>query len=231
MARVLLVDDAPEWQDLLRRALPTYQVAVADSYEKALECLEEVPYEVAVVDLNLLDSTHRDELGAELLTLLRNDHPTTRRIGLTGVPPAAVMRLGIEYGLDELLLKAEVKLAEIRSIVSASVEKAYADVPRDVRAARADLWDKAILWKRHRLRHLDRIEEIRHQDLREAESAGRSGEGAQSALTELQAMKRKLLSKAKAFFNALSKARSDDDVKRMSAEFSRLTGDFGVSEQ
>jgi response regulator RpfG family c-di-GMP phosphodiesterase len=227
MARILLVDDDPEWQELLRKALPTYQVTVAGSYENALNCLEEAPYEVAIVDLNLLGS-HSDELGKELLELLRRDYPTTRRIGLTGFPPSAVKKLLLLYDLDDLLLKAEAKLSEIRDVVKASVDRAYDDVSEDVRTARASLWNKAASRKQEYRQHLNRIEASQHQELDDAESAGRSSEDTRRALTALQATKKELLSRTKEFFSTLSQARTHEDLSRISTEFNRLTNDFGT---
>jgi len=85
-ARVLLVDDEPDWRQLLRELLQArgHQVDVAGSLMEALDKLKEgAPYEVLVTDVTLSPrSENRD--GIELLQILRQRWPSTTAIAISG---------------------------------------------------------------------------------------------------------------------------------------------------
>src|SRR5689334_8697890 len=110
MITVLLVDDDDEWRGLITRALPGYHVKGAESYAQALSLLRsDTPYDVAIVDLNLIGGRF-DQLGKELLDELRNDYPSIPRIALTGHYLGSVRELMDRYDLADLLLKNDMTL-------------------------------------------------------------------------------------------------------------------------
>jgi CheY-like chemotaxis protein len=139
MDRVLLVDNEPDWLVLMSRALAGYEVEQAGSYEEALSLLEKGPrFDVAVVDLNLVDSD--DGLGRKILTRLRDESPTTRRIALTAWPPARLRRdIFLLYGVDEYLFKPQMPLSLLRETVEAALAQVNENIDPDVRASRSEL--------------------------------------------------------------------------------------------
>jgi CheY-like chemotaxis protein len=122
MARILHVDDEPEWLDIVRRALADHQVDSAVTYERALMLLKDSqPYDLALVDLNLEQGN--DGLGGEILDLLKIEHPATKRIVVTASPPSGAMMANIirRYGADEVLIKGQLRLPDLRRAVSGSL--------------------------------------------------------------------------------------------------------------
>ncbi len=117
-ARILFVDDEQEWLGLIKHALPDYYVDTASTYSEALRLLGTgEPYAAALIDLNLIGSG--DQLGGGILTILRDDYPSTRRIVVTGLPPTSVRSLFERYDLDDIVLKgSSFSLADVREVVS-----------------------------------------------------------------------------------------------------------------
>src|SRR5215510_9948845 len=82
--RVLLVDDEPEFIDLLRTFLTArreggWVVHTAEDYSSALACLKKNKVDLVVLDLNLpvMD-------GIQFLKLLKQSHPELPVVILTG---------------------------------------------------------------------------------------------------------------------------------------------------
>jgi ActR/RegA family two-component response regulator len=128
MARILLVDNDSEWLGIIHRSLPEYQVDLAQSYDDAMARIRnEVPYDLAIVDLNLIDSPDRntgDLLGSDILRHLAARSPATQRIVLTGLPPSNVKRQILDrYRVDDVLIKGNISLPAIRSVVLAAVAR------------------------------------------------------------------------------------------------------------
>lgn len=147
MHRILLVDNEPDWLTLMSRALPGYYIDKASSYDDALRLLQGGPsYDVAVVDLNLVDSG--DGLGREVLAWLHKERPQTRRIALTAFPPGAVRRdIFIIYDVDELLLKPFMPLSLLREVVQAALARGTDDIEPGLRASRSELWQDLRSWQ------------------------------------------------------------------------------------
>jgi CheY-like chemotaxis protein len=122
MARILHVENEPEWLDIVRRALADHQVDSAGTYERALMLLRDSsPYDLALVDLNLEQGN--DGLGGEILDLLKLEHPATKRIVVTARPPSGAMMANIirRYGADEVLIKGQLRLPDLRRAVAGSL--------------------------------------------------------------------------------------------------------------
>lgn len=79
--QILLVDDEVNVLSALTRALfdEPYQVTCAQSGEEALELIEKIPFKLVVSDERMIGMQ-----GSELLAILKNTHPDTLRILLTG---------------------------------------------------------------------------------------------------------------------------------------------------
>lgn len=124
MAKILHVENEQEWIGIVRRQLADHEVDSADTFEKALILLRDnPPYDLALVDLNL--ERDDDGLGGQLLDLLKIEHPGTRRIVVTARPPSGGVKANIfeRYGADEILIKAELGLPDLRLAVSNSLAK------------------------------------------------------------------------------------------------------------
>jgi CheY-like chemotaxis protein len=139
------------------RALPEYDVDVAGSYREALDLLRDgTPYDVAIVDLNLISPSVVDQLGRKFLRLLRDYNPSTPRIAVTGAPPGAVGSLVTDYGLTELFLKQVMTLAEMREGVDKALQSVAGDLSLDLREARGDRWDEFATWRQSMRHRIDR---------------------------------------------------------------------------
>lgn len=124
MARIIHVEDDSEWIKFARKALADHTVDSANTYIEALLLIRDnPPYDLALVDLNL--ERNVDRLGGEILDVLKADYPTTRRIVVTGQPPAGGLRDNLfeRYGLDDVIIKGEATLPGIRRIVAGALRR------------------------------------------------------------------------------------------------------------
>lgn len=228
MASVLLVDDEGVWLDLIRRALPQYEVSEAPTYEKAIDLLRSgVTYDVAVVDLNLLPSGD-DMLGGELLKLIKEDYPSTRRIALTGWTPSAVKAVFDEYGVDDLLLKDKMRLSVVRQVVRAAVERTGGDVPDGLKDEKLTVWRSFRTWNDAMLQQLSQQEQTLKNDLREARRLGVATESSGSQLADLAAAKASLEKACSRFATMVNTVRSPADMEQVSEQFELLKSTFGA---
>jgi DNA-binding NtrC family response regulator len=80
-SRILLVDDEPNIISSLQRVLleEPYEIFSAGSAEDGLKLLETTRFKVVISDERMLGMG-----GAEFLSIVRNSHPETVRILLTG---------------------------------------------------------------------------------------------------------------------------------------------------
>jgi CheY-like chemotaxis protein len=155
-ARILLVDDEPEFGGLIKRALPQYNLDFAQSYDEALGRLKAgLPYDVAIVDLNLIDMAQQDRLGEQVLAHLLANYPSTRRIALTGASPGSVRKIFEDYKVDDLLFKQYLILRHVGVVVEAALARASGAVPLELRAQRSELWNRLHAFKQERSRWFD----------------------------------------------------------------------------
>jgi len=121
------VDDEEFWRKLIKDRLVDHHVDSAESLQEAIDLLQSEPsYDVALVDLNLAGDN--DSQGGDLLELMKVRYPQTRRILVTGSPPAGSVRRNIElYGVDEIIIKHEMSLPDLRRVVEESVAQAQSE--------------------------------------------------------------------------------------------------------
>jgi DNA-binding NarL/FixJ family response regulator len=93
--RALLIEDDPSWQDILTELLEDcgFQVSHAGALQDALQTIRENTHRVAVVDLSLGGSDHRNQDGLKALDLLVQSDPECKNILLTGY---ATVELAVE---------------------------------------------------------------------------------------------------------------------------------------
>jgi CheY-like chemotaxis protein/tRNA A-37 threonylcarbamoyl transferase component Bud32 len=124
LARILHVDDDDFWRQLIKTRLVDHHVDSAESLQRAIDLLQsESPYDVALVDLNLAGDN--DLQGGDLLDLMRIRYPSTRRILVTGSPPAgSVKKIYERYDVVEIIIKRDMSLPDLRRVVEEAVAQA-----------------------------------------------------------------------------------------------------------
>jgi CheY-like chemotaxis protein len=250
MARILLVEDDEEWVYLIRESLPQHMVETAESYDGAMEALRQgVVYDVAIVDLNLVKppdqgtaerfgDTILDMLGGDILKLLREEYPQTRRIAVTGLASGGVREILEDYHLDDLLLKGNMTVPAVRKAVRKAIERASDGIPPEVRAEQSRLRADFGPWCAETARRLDEHRRQLTSDIeRDRRSAGRltSQESAvlreklsqlEAQLTELQTH-HETLDRGRIRIDAeLASMRTAEDGAAIRAEIDTLRNDM-----
>lgn len=241
--KILAVENDPEWLELLLLLFPDHVVKPIRHYADALPMVEaeNMVYDVAIIDLNLIDPPanqslghrRRDMLGGELLLKLHEDHPSTLRIALTGTPPTGPLLRGLvaRYHVDELFMKEELDPADLRRVVLDSpAAKAAAREPAvpGIEALRADQRDRLLAWAEVRQALLSRQLKDHQSDLL---AAGRIEMGdtedeadLRSAIERLTAQLAAIPSDCARIEAMLDEARSAAEVARAAREIDRLMG-------
>jgi DNA-binding response OmpR family regulator len=111
--RVLIVEDSPTDAKLAGQALEKYGIREwksVDSAEQALHELDRDPFNVALIDYNLPRMN-----GLSLLERIKEKHPNTRVILVTGARDEQVAVAAIKLGADDYITKDEFLTAGIIS--------------------------------------------------------------------------------------------------------------------
>jgi hypothetical protein len=242
--RILVVENDPEWLGLVFRLFQDHVVKPVRYHADALQIVEaeDMVYDVAIVDLNLMDPAHlppghrrRDLLGGELLTKLYENHPATLRIALTGLPPRGPLLRGVDqYHVYEFFMKQDMDPADLRSLVLDSpVAKAAAKEPAvpGVEARVAEQREKLQGWAEVREALLNQQIEGLEDDLR---SADRLGAGTGEAAADEAALRATIARLAAQLADVpgdgdrigamLDRAKTVADVARAGREIDRLMG-------
>ncbi|NJL92375.1 MAG: response regulator [Anaerolineae bacterium] len=92
--RILLVEDRPDWQSIIKRNLRGIPctIDVADSYEDALKLLRMRAYALAVIDPVLDNSNKYNRDGLRVLSEIHRLSPETRLIVISGSLTNATLR-------------------------------------------------------------------------------------------------------------------------------------------
>jgi CheY-like chemotaxis protein len=238
MTRILLVDDEElAWLEPMARALPDYDLAKARSYPEAVTLIESgESYDLAVVDLNLAGSDDRpamDNLGAEILKLLRQRHPSIRLIALTGQPSASTREIFYDYDVDDLLIKGSGTLRDLRKAIKVALARTSPSASPGMRERRSVRWDDFRRWRDDATWLLDQQIRTTRRDLRDAGlNALQSAKSAEAQaladrLAGLEAQKKALGRESSDIDTALGKISSElelqqveDQIKRLKAKYS-----------
>jgi DNA-binding NarL/FixJ family response regulator len=119
--RALVVEDDRSWQQILCEILSDagLVVDVADSLETAVSILREKPHRLAVVDLSLGGSDHRNQDGLQVLEALLRHDPSCVAMLVTGFATVEIAVSALtEYSAFTCLRKEAFNRAEFRSLVS-----------------------------------------------------------------------------------------------------------------
>jgi len=108
MKRVLLVDDLPTWRNLFKTLLnlsfKDVEIQECASQEGALQSLENHIFDLAILDLCLIDKSRHNVQGLVLMREVKAKSPITKVILTTAYPK----QLGEKYlEADAFILKAQ----------------------------------------------------------------------------------------------------------------------------
>jgi serine/threonine protein kinase len=133
--RVLVVEDDPFWQELIRETLEAeHQVVVAEDYDQAKDVLEKVKNQQERIDLVTVDMGLPGQLQSEDATVeagqrivhyLRRFHPDIPCIVVTGLPDIStthVRDLFKRYNVFDFIAKGEFDLKEFLDTVGRAIE-------------------------------------------------------------------------------------------------------------
>jgi RNA polymerase sigma factor (sigma-70 family) len=118
--RALVVEDDRSWQSILTELLTDAGLTVdlAGNFDEASRLLREHSHRLAVVDLSLAGSDHRNHDGLRVLDALRRHDPACRAILLTGY---ATVELAVsvltEYGAYNFMRKENFHRAQFREMI------------------------------------------------------------------------------------------------------------------
>lgn len=127
--RVLIVDDQKNWRETLSELLQAdgQDVMVAASLAEAQALFASNEFDVAIVDIRLLDERRYDIQGLRFLEEIHQSGLATRTLVLTGyAPPGTELRIR-ELGAETLTLKSPPEgfsIVEFRKTVRALVQEA-----------------------------------------------------------------------------------------------------------
>ena len=184
------MDDDESWRQIIKRRLGDHHIDSAESLQQAIGLLQtESPYDVALVDLNL--ATDSDQQGGDLLDLIKIRYPSTRRILVTGSPPAGSVRKNLfeRYDVDEIIIKRDMDLPDLRRVVEEAVARGLAGPSQSLRLNRSALRQRFRDWQKVQS---DRLKnEIRVADERVHDAEKASGQSRQRAQLAMEAVTQK----------------------------------------
>lgn len=106
--RILVVDDEPKIRNLVKKALPAFEVVEASNGKEALQSIQEKTPDLIITDIKMPEMD-----GITFLTLLRNQHPDMPVLALSGYVSSEEI---LPYTFDGFIAKP-LKLQEIEEIV------------------------------------------------------------------------------------------------------------------
>lgn len=129
MARVLVVEDDPAWQQILAELLTDAGLTVdlADSAAAASACLRAASHRLAIVDLSLGGSDHRNQDGLAVLEAVRRLDPGCTALLLSGYATVEIAVSALtQYGAFTCLRKETFRRAQFRDVVQRALSAAPA---------------------------------------------------------------------------------------------------------
>jgi len=85
---ILVVDDQSNWRELLSVILTDdgYNVTIATDFQEAVDLLKCNPFDIAILDMRLVDASSYNIQGMEVLREAKKHQPSIKAIILTGYP-------------------------------------------------------------------------------------------------------------------------------------------------
>lgn len=118
--RVLIIEDNPSWQQLLKEILEDIGLVVdiVDSYECAVDAIHRSSHKIAIVDLALGNGDVNNHDGLRLLDVIKRLDPGCLPIMLTGYATVELaVRVLKEYGAFSCLEKSGFSRIEFRKLI------------------------------------------------------------------------------------------------------------------
>ena len=128
---ILVIEDTKDWRTKLVNYLieeGEYNIHEADNYERANELLQEQPFDVAVVDIRLVDWDEQNEQGMQLLRELDEikEANATQVIVITGYGTEERMRRAFrDHRVVDFMKKKGFDPQEFKATVLMAAEKAF----------------------------------------------------------------------------------------------------------
>jgi CheY-like chemotaxis protein len=232
MARIIYVEDEPEWREFARDALAGagHEVDFAGNFREAISLIQRNGYDLALVDLNLGGADVR--LGGGILYLLRTEYPDTRRIVVTGDPPSGSLRTNIldKYDVTDFIIKTRTSVPDLRRVVTealAGAGSAAAMPDPDIEQAQAQVRQRYQDWHEPVARIIrSKVREAQDQ----ARNAGRlrneSGHPVSGSLKDWLELQQRFTRSAADFERSLAESRSQQDVASASEQLNRMITEF-----
>lgn len=226
MARILHVENEARWQEIISEILANHNVDSARSYAKALELLNEgAPYQLALVDFNLVND--KDQLGGQILDflLLEKRHKDTRRIVITGSPPPGPVRASLfdRYLLEEIIIKDELTAPDLIRVVEAALARPVNEIPMHVKLMKSDLVQRFREWRnavRTDLR--DQVQAAEEFKYNAAQVHGSSLARAQAELEAAEARLEEFAQKALVFESRIDKVGNEAEIDAATSALEEL---------
>jgi DNA-binding response OmpR family regulator len=100
--RILVIDDDQQIRDVLKAILEEegFTVDLAETGNEAIQKTEETTYNLTLIDIRLPDMD-----GTNLLKMIRDTVPKTRKIMMTGYPSLENTIASLNKGADAFLIK------------------------------------------------------------------------------------------------------------------------------
>jgi DNA-binding NtrC family response regulator len=103
---ILIVDDQQNWRDVLSALLQSqHTVQTASSFEEAKQAIVELTFDVAILDVRLIDQDRFNVEGLNLLKMIKETKPGTGVVILTGYPGSVKKGIVDEYKADKFVFK------------------------------------------------------------------------------------------------------------------------------
>jgi CheY-like chemotaxis protein len=227
VARIIYVEDGPEWIDIVRRALVDHKVEFALTGDEALLLLRDRDaYDLAIIDWNLEGDD--DQTGGDVLDFLKAEFPATRRVVVTGSPPAGDLqsRLYDRYDLHGMIIKDKTRIRDLQLVVRRALNRPANQIPVHVNLEATKLQERYREWR-------DRVEDEIRSHVIEAENAAqyparmqRSAEGASVALGRWRALRTLLRAECSRLDELIAAATTSDDVQAATRQLEQAISRF-----
>jgi len=122
MRHILLVDDQENWHEQLGEILDDFQISHAYDLQKAEKIVARQSFDLAVLDVTLVDEEEFNIEGLSLIQVIKRKNPTTAIIILTGYPQR-VIEEPIEIEADAFISKGkDFNIIEFRNLVEQLIQ-------------------------------------------------------------------------------------------------------------
>lgn len=118
---IFLVDDEPIQNEMLKDYLSErflYDVKVYDNGEDALKDIPTLNPEIVVLDYHLNAQNREAKNGVEILKQLKDRHPETQVIVLSGQDKIEVAVDSIKYGAYDYVVKGETAFSRMENVLN-----------------------------------------------------------------------------------------------------------------